>query len=115
MSLLALEAVRKSSRRCVSQAARTTWACPHCRLVFHSADLLELHQPLHQPLHAGAVSAETTAAQSEPCCPECGAVSWKCEQRLAAAWNHFGGSSERVAGVTRLVVAFIEQWLSAGW
>lgn len=73
MSLLALEAVRKSSRRCVSQAARTTWACSHCRLVFHSADLLELHQPLHQPLHAGAVSAETTAAQSEPCCPECGA------------------------------------------
>lgn len=73
MSLLALEAVRKSSRRCVSQPSKTTWACPHCRLVFHSADLLELHEPLHQPLHIVAESAETAAAQSEQCCPDCGA------------------------------------------
>lgn len=73
MSLLAIEAVRKSSRRCVSQASRSSWACPHCRLVFHSSELLELHEPLHQPLHAIVTPAEASATQSEPCCPECGA------------------------------------------
>ncbi|XP_075549602.1 uncharacterized protein LOC142583144 isoform X1 [Dermacentor variabilis] len=62
------EGVRKSARRSASQAETFSWGCPHCRYVFPSSDLLNLHLPLH----AVVTPTEPTPESQLEQCPECG-------------------------------------------
>ncbi|XP_064470545.1 uncharacterized protein LOC135385267 isoform X2 [Ornithodoros turicata] len=49
--------------------ASTSWGCPQCRLVFHSAQLLDLHLPLHAV--ASEEDATVEPGRKQETCPEC--------------------------------------------
>lgn len=66
---------RKSSRRCALQAEPVTWACSHCRLVFHKNELLELHLPLHSAAVIPSDSADEASGSQGEQCPDCELVS----------------------------------------
>lgn len=67
LGLLLSRGIRKSARRSTSQAETSSWACPHCRLMFHTSELLNLHVPLHAVVTPTEAKPESELEQ----CPEC--------------------------------------------